>query len=588
MNKQAKTLFALLFVGLLVTGCNNSQSSTISTSISDATQKTISIHFDSETCSKVDFYFFNQNKDIPYIEIKNSVDSLLDLKNYSISQKDSAFTITNKITNSNAVLNFNGVVMYEDVLKFQSSNLMPDECYLDEFANDVIKCQKISSLSSYTKPAEYKVDISKYGFKPSLYEGKYYLPINVLNTLICPDFGSYYYAGNEEIYLVKEGIKQSPSAKTSYTNLKTFFEHCFNIFSLSTELHFGLKGYSRTPRVNSKELKYLSNGVIESFAPYKEKIINSKDLGEFDTNFSRMFNETMTDGGHTALYTPSLGNNTIKELPSSEEDKYLTNLADQGKTARVNSADKESFDYTTYVYDTDKDNKFDIGYITFDRFEVDTKAEAPAIQKIFRGKEGANATLNKNDTDNYDSSNYDIKDIVIDLSLNTGGAIPAFGYVLSWICGGIAQVNLKSTSGKALSSYAYNFDVNGDSVYDKKDYLPNDVNVYILMSPVTYSAANMLAFYAKQYNLRNPQSRQIRFIGQQSGGGACSVTEDCYLPTGLQYRLASNNVYVDPNNNNLCCENGVKPDSGLAISDINNLFNRTGTNGVNQLVVSKR
>jgi len=542
MNKQAKTLFALLFVGLLVTGCNNSQSSTISTSISDATQKTISIHFDSETCSKVDFYFFNQNKDIPYIEIKNSVDSLLDLKNYSISQKDSAFTITNKITNSNAVLNFNGVVMYEDVLKFQSSNLMPDECYLDEFANDVIKCQKISSLSSYTKPAEYKVDISKYGFKPSLYEGKYYLPINVLNTLICPDFGSYYYAGNEEIYLVKEGIKQSPSAKTSYTNLKTFFEHCFNIFSLSTELHFGLKGYSRTPRVNSKELKYLSNGVIESFAPYKEKIINSKDLGEFDTNFSRMFNETMTDGGHTALYTPSLGNNTIKELPSSEEDKYLTNLADQGKTARVNSADKESFDYTTYVYDTD----------------------------------------------NYDSSNYDIKDIVIDLSLNTGGAIPAFGYVLSWICGGIAQVNLKSTSGKALSSYAYNFDVNGDSVYDKKDYLPNDVNVYILMSPVTYSAANMLAFYAKQYNLRNPQSRQIRFIGQQSGGGACSVTEDCYLPTGLQYRLASNNVYVDPNNNNLCCENGVKPDSGLAISDINNLFNRTGTNGVNQLVVSKR
>jgi len=90
------------------------------------------------------------------------------------------------------------------------------------------------------------------------------------------------------------------------------------------------------------------------------------------------------------------------------------------------------------------------------------------------------------------------------------------------------------------------------------------------------------------YNRKQEQTRKVRFMGIQSGGGACSVTEKCYLPTGYSYRLAYNDVSIDPNNTSVCCEDGVLPDEGLTISSFEDIFNRTGNNGINQLVVGKR
>lgn len=579
--KKINTVLLLSALSLSLIACSSSGTPEIS-------HKAINIHSKNSQTIAREFYFFNKNLDIPYLEIKDTINTFFDSSYYTILQNGTVFTIKNTQTDTNMTLNVDGNVSYEDFTRFQSHQYHQDGCYIDEFRSQILLNRKISEKSTYSKASEYKVDLSKFGLKPTLYEGKYYLPINILHTLLSPCETTFYYDANGEIYIYGKNSDtlSQISKKTSYT--KEFYEYCFNQFSLSAELYFGLKGYSRTLRCNSKELKYMPNGVINTFSPYKEKIINSKDIIEFDNNFITMFNETMTDGGHTCGNKYSIGADPKKDLPNSEENNYLNKFNEDGLKKRKAANKSELFDYISSSFDTDEDGKFDIGYVTFDEFleEKEPSNNNPTITEVFRGNEGANQTFNKY-ADGYDTASYDIKDVVIDLSCNGGGNVAAEGYLLSWICGGIAQETLKGTNGNIISTYTHNFDVNGDSNFDHKDYLGDDVNVYVLMSPYTYSAANSLAYNAYLYNRQAAQTRKIKFMGMQSGGGACSVVESNYLPTGLSYRLAFNNVSVDISNTSVSCENGVKPDEGLELS-FDNIFNRTGANGINQLIVSKR
>lgn len=613
MNKQSKALCLCLLIGLIATGCSgNNTSSLVSSSITSSntstssgggstssttssadpsvSHKNIAVHISSTDSVNVEFYFFNNNPDIPYLEISDSVNKLMNTTEYEISFANNTFTLKNRYNDSTFTLSTEGIVTFSDYAKFHATYENDDNCYIDEFSTTSITCKKIKAKSSYTAPKEYKVDLSKFGFKPVKNGNKYYLPINVFHSFIAPDTGTYYFANDGEIYLygIKEEMKPivTSKAKTSYSNLKAFFEYNFNLFSLNTEMYFGLKGFSRTLRYNNKVLNYLPDGVINAFASYKDKIINSKTIAEFDKNMTDMVSATMTDGGHTYCRFKSIANNPSEYLEDSEEDTYLHNLEDVGKAERKKRKD-DGFNSYIYSFDTDEDGKYDIGYVTFDSFKIkDDEAKGElSVQSIFRGSDGANSTLNKN-ADGYDFKNYDIKDVVIDLSLNGGGNVSAEGYVLSWICGGIAQQTLKGTNGGGYSTFTYNFDVDGDGEYTSKDYLPDDVNVYLLISPCTYSAANALAFDTYLYNPN--LTRKVKFIGQQSAGGACSVTELCYLPSGFSYRLAGNDASIYPNKQTVCCEDGVNPTSGFQITEFTNIFNRTGPGGINDLVKSPK
>jgi len=538
-----------------------------------------------EEVNKLEVTFFKGNKEIPYL----SINDVAELMSYKASRDGNIYTIANPKTEAIMTINGeSGEVTYPDFAKFHSKNKCDDGDYIQEFKDkdSTVLSKRVNDKCTYIPCSEYKLNLTDFDLKPVKYKEDFYLPINIGQELLTPCDNAFYLDSEDDLYCIDENgeYHSSLSSRTSYS--KEFYEYCFNEFSLNVELYFGLKGYSRTMRYSKAKYSYFPNGVKKEFAPYKEGIINSSSIKEFDNGIAKMLNETMDDGGHTYAGCPSFGSlDRSKNLEDAKEYTFLDNISKEYKTKRNNSDDKESINSLVSLFDSDKDGKDDIGFVTFNSFNEETKKERIDIKEIFQGENGANTLLNPN-ASNYDKTKTDIKDIVIDISGNTGGSVAAEGYVLSWICNGEAEEVLKTNNGKGYSSYVYNFDVNGDKEYSKEDYLPSDINVYLLISDITYSAANSLAYNSYLYN-RKPGVRKIRFMGQQTGGGACSVTNIKYLSSGLGYRLAYNSVSVDPNNQSVCCEDGVMPDNGLALT-YDQMVDRSGVHGICNLIVSKR
>ena len=108
-----------------------------------------------------------------------------------------------------------------------------------------------------------------------------------------------------------------------------------------------------------------------------------------------------------------------------------------------------------------------------------------------------------------------IKNVVLDLSTNSGGDADAAVYIMGWFLGE-AQLSTVSTVSGAQATNIYHVDVNADHVFDEEDSLYRNYNLYCLISPLSFSCGNLVpwAFHA---------SGMVTLIGDTSGGGSCVV-----------------------------------------------------------------
>ncbi|WP_434341700.1 S41 family peptidase [Mycoplasma putrefaciens] len=148
-----------------------------------------------------------------------------------------------------------------------------------------------------------------------------------------------------------------------------------------------------------------------------------------------------------------------------------------------------------------------------------------------------------------------LKNIVLDLSRNGGGFIGSAYEILGFL------------TDQAFKIYSYN-PLSKDQKIEtiKSKYQKYDFNYYVLISPYSFSAANIFAQITKDNNL-------AKVIGYQSFGGASAISY-AVLPTGDIIQLSSNDVFTDKHFKSL--EFGVSPDLKLPGNDINdfkNLYN---------------
>jgi hypothetical protein len=106
--------------------------------------------------------------------------------------------------------------------------------------------------------------------------------------------------------------------------------------------------------------------------------------------------------------------------------------------------------------------------------------------------------------------------LVVDLSCNVGGEVWIEHFIASWLCRSVKEKVYNPISG-ALGEYTIQADVNTDGVFNENDYLPNDVNVFCIISNATFSCGNLLSC-----NLKD-QLKNVKFIGDWTGGGSCYV-----------------------------------------------------------------
>ena len=113
--------------------------------------------------------------------------------------------------------------------------------------------------------------------------------------------------------------------------------------------------------------------------------------------------------------------------------------------------------------------------------------------------------------------NSPIKNVVIDLSNNGGGEADAAVFVICWILGQ-GNIALKDTFTGAETIMTYLADSNLNNEYnDGADSMMDlGINVYVLISPSSFSCGNLVPAACKM-------SRLVTLVGQTSGGGSCIV-----------------------------------------------------------------
>jgi len=534
-----------------------------------------------------DVYFFD-NKDIPYVDLLTTIKGYFNVWDYK-KIDNSKISVSNYYGPSFTLNLETTEIVYDNFdLLLHGKPIKEDREIYDLLYVNLVPCKKINEESEFIKGKTYSIKLSDFGFKFEKYNNNYYTPIDVISTM-CGANQSYYYENKLlcALPIEYEGLKEQLSFNHKFSN--SYYEHCFNIFMLQQEIRSGLKGITRKYLSNGEYHTYFEKGVLNTLLPYKDKIINSKSIEEFDKGMMEMMKIELNSGGHDNVGSRSF-NSTQAYLYASEYD-FIDYGEIDVKNERKKSKDANDFSKCVYAYDSDNDGKKDIGYITFNRFLIDTiKNDDGSIdygmKDILLGNNGANEIFNPN-SKTYDSTKYDIKDIVIDLSANGGGAIETETILSAWLCGGKLQEACRNPNTGSYNKISYEYDINQDGLYNNQDYLPNNINIYILTSNSSYSAANELPFHCYCYNKNNNPTNKIKFIGARPGGGCCAILGPFYLATGFGFYQSFNCAICDYNDVNISSETEIKITDGFELT-IAQMVDRTGTNGLNKLISSKR
>ena len=105
-----------------------------------------------------------------------------------------------------------------------------------------------------------------------------------------------------------------------------------------------------------------------------------------------------------------------------------------------------------------------------------------------------------------------IKNVVMDLSCNTGGESSAAVFVIATFLGE-GTYSIRNDITGALMTENYRIDLNLDHKFDEKDSLTG-YKLYCLDSPASFSCGNLIPNVYKN-------SGKITILGQTSAGGSC-------------------------------------------------------------------
>lgn len=493
-----------------------------------------------ETKETLELDFFESNPYVVYTTIEKFMEKLVP-PTFDIKKVNDTYVFTNTINNSNAVINLStSRITYDSYALFNSDSNWPH----DESKPYMYKYELIEEESSFVKGIEYSIKLSDYNLAPKKDGDTYYFPIELLCT-ISPFYpgNAVLFDGNDKVYFVSAGDSDFEIPFTPEYP-KSFFEYTYDLFTFDIDLHFGLRDYSRPFRSTGKDHVYLQGGARTAFEKYRNDLVNAKTIKEYDQKFAEMFANELDDGGHSVIYygsflDPERKNNRYKHLGPEYEFTY-SRLKSQG-SARSNAI-SDNKDYDMFAtFDTDGVDGDDIAYIYFTSFSTSDE-DIEDMENILSSENGANARFNPRV-----NPNSKIKDIVIDISNNGGGSTEAESALRSWICGGTSTQVLRDARDGSVSTVTYRCDINGDGIFNELDYLPNDINVYIL-TDFSFSAAAALVYDTYMFNVAHAndgRKTNIKYIGFPCEGGACSLTGNALTPTGIRYRLSSEAVGVN-------------------------------------------
>lgn len=540
--------------------------------------------YKSEDNKKIPLYYMN-GSDVPYFEITDMVSAYITIlkqcgrPEFDLEVKKEGNKVT--LTRENGfftVLDFeDDTIFFWDYDGFFTSSktktlldlIMPVYETADfTFMLKTLESNERTGNTVTLDAGDYNIDFVRKG-------DKYYIPVQTFSDVFLSGFGAgvtlynthsliFYLDGIESLYNNTTG-KYSKLGQVYYGKdgkyatgkvSKTMSEFSVNEFCFAMDTLYGLK---KEHNINS----------------FKEVIVQrDTGLNMYSTNAKKIDRELWNliyqnvDDIHSRY--------ALSSYASGADYKWkLNEKYGQGYARDFIFAFDEELKEFRKKYNPDLkiyEEHGDTAYITFDGFDFNIAN----IGDLFGDElgESNNITLDRvHDTVGLISYSVQqilrkdspIKNVVLDLSLNGGGAVDAAAYVVAAFLGKASFSVENALSGSRITN-DYMCDINFDTKFDENETLAGKgLNLYCLTSKASFSCGNLVPCIFKE-------DPHVSIIGQKSGGGACTVGT-ISTATGTVLDVSSNTrlSYIK-NGSFYNVDQGAEPD--ISITKLEHLFDR--------------
>lgn len=578
---KKKILFgALALAGLALASCSGSKDEV-------KTIDVYTINDQSEVGKHGDFpILFKKNSSIPYISLEDGAKLLsmvrtvnLDDAKYNVKYEKSGndYVLSNE-TGAKCVINVqNQTLTYDDYDKF---TYVVTEAQKPLSIVPIKKSMKALKYESgeYTAGKSVTFDLKPYS-KLDIYEyeGKGYLPLSVFNTAFFGAGESISLAYNTKyLFVIPAG---SLSSDILGIPVETALGTKFREGVASSEVSEEMSEYNYQSICFDFNTEYGLKNKFETFEKFAEGIGYKSDI--LSTNPKKIDEAIATtltwlNDGHTALTEFSnlyeFGDNKVDKAKTNpiKDLWYENNEAFNKKKKAVIKDGIEYKDDTVFVtfsnftnisnellYDFKIDNTDDLDDFTGEDdlpgldfgdnpFDFDASSNtAYLFNKLYKDLT----------SDQYKNT---IKNVVIDLTSNDGGAADGLLYAVSTLVGDVAMDVTNPLTG-ARCHQVYKADINADGVVDNKDKSLSEhgFKIYFLNSAYSFSSANAMPILAKQ------NKANVVMLGDKTAGGPCAV-RSYVTPIGSVISSSSlNTISKLENNQYVNIDDGIEADHKL-------------------------
>lgn len=500
----------------------------------DISKEKIKVYFKGNYGSEdeeIDMYFLNGNKQIAYYDMDTVVYLMTKLyrDGYGDYEKDKKYELNYSVTGDGNVLftrenDFSMLVDFDaDKIIFDDYDMFTNHSYdmttvdlshssgFNEKGEAVyLKRNDDLSLSRFGKFLTF--DLDKYGIDLISQNGCYYIQAQTMaDILLGATYTEYLYNGKCGIYanyvqLNADLSKNEGLAKVFYLDdpearSQELIDYTYNELCMILDQMYGLKANHNI--VSFKE--YFAEIGLNGRS--LEQMLKSEDPVEYEKALF-VLTQRGLDDLHSTYRAPGAyaGINCIVEVAS---------IKTGASTSLWNDAYKDFFTVRNEAFGGSVPAYQEVGntaYITFDSFlpmSRDYYSDPPTDDNP-----GDTVGLLIYAHSQIKRENSPIKNVVIDLTCNGGGAEDAVAFVCSWFLGD-AQIYLQDSMTDASSVNVYSCDANLDHQFDQSDSV-SDLNLYCLISPVSFSCGNLAPCVFAC-------SGKVTLIGQMTGGGSCIV-----------------------------------------------------------------
>lgn len=605
-----KRTILLVLMPLIITSCGQNPNE-----VKDKYKvKTIAANYlKSEYNTTVDIRYYNGSV-IPYISLEDFHQLLYRGRTFEegrdkleVKQNKSQYTFEVAGGNTATFDVSKNTLESPNLWRFKNTNLfaMGDMAVA---SYDGLPFTRVKKVTLENEPTKFTLDFTKYNIKIYGDTNKVYVPIGFASDLFSNEnilAGAYNqkelfffnYTENEEYSMFGEKYFD-PMFSTALN--KEYAEYVYNEFCLNYDNFQGRPGRS------SLEVNYdLSNGLdaaLEAKLLGKtiKQYMKSTKVEEYIAG-ATLLGYLKLDGGHSYYFPTSerLANGTKPKWLTDELYNKAMDLVNKERAKdykELNEMDNPIYDHANiYKARNEKLGKNigaikgtntytkdgDIAYIHIDGFmgEIEAQddwkeyyANPNKALPIDAGRGGAVVSINYGANKAHEDS--EIKHIVVDLSINTGGSTDEMLYMICLLTGQ-NKFYTYNTLSKAYQTTEYDFDLNLDRVFDEKDAeyrntLLQGKDITVLTTHNGFSCGGISPIYLHDEN--------IFTIGDNCGGGSCSIYMQ-FDGYGVQNRtscpshtVTKNKVSIDVARHTSCDHvmNFIKDDGSR---DYSELFN---------------